>query len=369
MAKVLGLASYKVLPAITGGQKVITLFHKYLSREVSFTCITTRDNDPQAAEGYEVLNTISTSFVRYMNPFYFFTIRKLIRQKGVTHLLLSQPFYGWLGVLLKWFTGVKLAIQSHNIEGERFRSMGKRWWWLLLQYERWVHRHTDYNFFMQDDDHAYALRHFKLQPRKCTTVTYGIEWKTPPSPAEKQKAREMLLAQHNIPAHHHLLLFNGTFSYLPNLNGLQYIIQLINPILQATPGFSYTILIAGKGIPETITAGQHPNIIFAGFVHDIAPYFIGSDVFLNTTIEGGGIKTKLVEALGHNMNAVSSHNGALGVDPAICNGKLVITPDDFTGFAEAVVRSATYQATIPEAYFDYFSWENIARKAVKFMSS
>lgn len=367
MIKVLGLVSYNILPAKTGGQKDIALFYKYFSRHVKLVCVTTRSNQPSAAEGYEVLNRLSDSPLRYINLFYFFTLKKIIRQQQITHLQLEHPYYGWLAVLLKWFTGIRLIVHSHNIEGTRWKTLGKWWWKGLWIYEKWVHRRADYNFFKQDEDRAYAIRHFGLQPQKCITTTYGIEWDTPPTADERKAARDTLLRQHTIPAHHRLLLFNGSFNYLPNLNALRQIIVQINPALQSISNFHYTILICGKDIPAEFISGQYPNMLFAGFVPDIALYFNGADVFLNPVVEGGGIKTKLVEALGHNMNAVSTYNGAIGVDPALCNGKLVITDDQLTGFAKAVVEAASYQANIPETYFLHFYWGHITQQAALFL--
>ena len=367
MTKVLGLISYPILPAKMGGQKGIALFYKYLGRYVKLVCVTTRSNDPAAAEGYEVLNILSDSSTRYANPAYFFTLKKLIRERQITHLELEHPYYGWLAIMLKWFTGVKLIVHSHNMEGLRWKTLGKWWWKGLWLYEKWVHRQANYNFFKQDDDRAYAIRHFGLAPQKCITITYGIEWDAPPAASEKQAARDTLLQQHGIPAHHRLLLFNGAFNYLPNLNGLRHIINQINPALQTIAGFQYTILICGKDIPAELTSQQYPHIQFAGFVPDISLYFKGTDVFLNPLAEGGGIKTKLVEALGHNLNAVSSYNGAIGVEPSICNGKLLITDDQLTGFAQAVVKAAQYEANIPEEYFRHFYWGHIAQKAALFI--
>jgi hypothetical protein len=365
--KVLGLVSYNILPAKIGGQKDISLFYKYFSRKVNLLCVTTKSNQPSAAEGYEVRNRLSDSPLRYINIFYFFTIRKIIRQEQITHLELEHPYYGWLAVLLKWFAGVNLIVHSHNIEGLRFKTLGKWWWKGLWLYEKWVHRRADYSFFKQDDDRAYAIRHFGLSPEKCITTTYGIEWNAPPAAAERKAARDFLVQQHGIPAGHRLLLFNGAFNYLPNINGLRHIVEQINPALQTITDFKYTILICGKDIPADLISSSHANMVFAGFVPDISVYFKGADVFLNPVVEGGGIKTKLVEALGHGMNAVSSHNGAIGVDPAICNGKLVITDDQLTGFAQAVVKAAQYEAPLPEAYFKHFYWDNIAQKAALFI--
>lgn len=367
--KVLGLVSYPILPAKMGGQKGIALFYKYFSREVPFFCVSIRKNQPALAEGYELLNLLSDAPARYINPFYFFTLRKIIRQRKVTHLELEHPYYGWLGVLLKWFTGVKLIIHSHNIEGIRYKTLGKWWWKIIWQYEKWVHRQADYNFFKQDDDQAYAIRHFGLLLQRCTTITYGIEWDTPPAAVERKAAREKLLQEHGIPAHHRIFLFNGAFNYLPNLNGLRSIISRVNPELQTINGFPYTILICGKDIPAEFTGQSYPNIVFAGFVPDISLYFKGADVFLNPVVEGGGIKTKLVEALGHNMNAVSSLNGAIGVDPAICNGKLVVTDDQLTGFALAAVKAAQLEAVLPATFFQHFYWGNIANKAALFIEN
>jgi glycosyltransferase involved in cell wall biosynthesis len=363
------LVSYKILPAVLGGQKGIGLFNKYVARHVPFTCITTRNNDPKAAEGYEVLNILSNAPSRYINFFYFFTIRTIIRRRKITHLILEHPYYGWLGLLLKWFTNVPLVVHSHNIEGLRWKMLGKWWWKLLWRYEKYVHQQADYNFFIQESDREYAIQHFHLQPGRCTAITFGIEWQTPPSPEEKEKNRQALLQRHGIPANHCLLLFNGAFQYEPNLNGLQRILRDVNPGLQKNPDFNYTILICGAAIPAAISAQSYPNVIIAGFVDDITTYFKGADIFLNPVTEGGGIKTKLVEALGYNMHAVSTTHGAIGIDPSICNNKLQITDDTLNGFTEKIIQLATYKENISPAFYEHFYWGNIAQKAVRFIKA
>ena len=123
MATVISIVSYPFLPAKVGGQKGVAFFYKYFSRYHKVICVTTEKNDPGAAEGYDVLNILSNSPIRYINAFYFFTLRKIIRHNKATHLVLEHPYYGWLGVLLKWFCRVKLIVHSHNIEGLRWKSL------------------------------------------------------------------------------------------------------------------------------------------------------------------------------------------------------------------------------------------------------
>lgn len=365
MIKVLSLVSYQFLPPRMGGQKGIALFYKYFTKQVNLSIVTTQNNDPALAEGYELLNILSNSATRYLNVFYFFKLRSIIRQKKITHLILEHPYYGWLGLLLKWFTNVKLVVHSHNIEGLRWKTLNKWWWGILWQYERIIHRAAAHSFFIQEADRQYAIREFGLKPGKCSVATYGIEWDQPPSLTEKQAAREWLQQQHGIPQDHCLLLFNGAFNYSPNLEALDLIISQINPLLQQS-SLSYTILICGKDIPERIVKANTPNLVIAGFVKDIDPYFRGSDIFLNPVISGGGIKTKLVEALGNNMNAVSVENGAEGIDPAICGGKLMITGNNnWPAFVKAVLQLSSLQKDIPASFYRHFYWGTITANAAE----
>ncbi len=368
MGTVISIVSYPFLPAKVGGQKGVAFFYKYFSRYNEVTCVTTEKNDPAAAEGYEVLNILSNSPLRYINPFYFFTLRKIIRRKAATHLILEHPYYGWLGALLKWSCGVKLVIHSHNLEGLRWKSLGKWWWRILWAYEKWAHRRADYNFFIQDEDAAYAIRRFALNPSRCITMTYGMEKDGIPDAGEIAGSRRRVRERHGIAATETLLFFNGAFNYRPNLDALQKIVDKINPLLLKRTDFPYKILICGRDIPENVSGGHYPNILFAGFVDDIETYFRGTDIFINPVTQGGGIKTKLVEALGNNLTSVSVRNGAMGIDPAWCNGKLLIcADDDWEAFVELIIKAGAIRADTPSVYFEHFYWGYTTRKAFEFI--
>ena len=366
--KVVSLVSYKFLPAIVGGQKAVALFHKFFSKHVSLVCVTTSNNDPGESKDYEVLPILSTSAIRYINMFYFFTIRRILKKYEASHFLLEHPYYGWLGLLVRRFCKIKLVVRSHNIEGLRWKSLGKWWWKILWQYEKFTHQRADYNLFITQQDYEYAIRAFRVSPSKCKVMTYGTERNAIPSPGERQAARDRVMALHNIPAGHSILLFNGAFDYKPNLEALVSLLENINPILDANKSLRYRLVICGRKIPEAILKTDYPNVVLAGFVDDIDMYFKSADVFLNPIIEGGGIKTKLVEALSFNCNAVSTINGSIGVEPKICNGKLLIATDgDWNGFAQKVVVAASVRNNIGLDFFQHFNWMHITKNAADFI--
>ncbi len=367
MATVISIVSYPFLPARVGGQKGVALFNTYFGKYHRLICVTTRRNDPAEARGYELLNILSNSPLRYINLFYFFTLRKLIRSNQAEFLLIEHPYLGWLGLLLKYLCGVKLIIHSHNIEGLRWKTLGKWWWPVLWRYEKFSHRRADFNFFIHDDDRDYAIDHFRLQPARCLTMTYGIEWDQLPAPPEIQACRERIRGLYGIGSTETVLLFNGAFNYSPNLEALRVIAEQIHPLLRQR-NFPCRIIICGRDIPPDFNEAKFPGIIFAGFVDDISLYFKAADVFLNPITQGGGIKTKLVEALGYNLNAVSTTLGATGIEPAWCNGKLFLCQDsDWEAFAKAVEQAARYRADMPPVYFEHFYWGFTTKKAAAFI--
>jgi len=362
------LVSYPVYPAKMGGQKGIAFFYRYLSKLVPVTVISTRNNIKEDVDGVSLLPVISNSASRYYNPFLFFTLKRIMKERSISHLILEHPYYGWLGMMLRLFTRTTLIVHSHNIESLRFKSMGKWWWGILWNYEKLTHRIAHFSFFIQDDDREYAIKNFKLDPKKTATITYGFELNGTPAAADKDIARQAILNQYSINADSLILLFNGTLDYQPNTDALDILLEQINPAWMAIPGFKYTLIICGNKLPERyagLAAYRDKNIIYAGFVDDITAYFKGADIFINPVMDGGGIKTKVVEALGYNLSVLSTRNGAIGIPQEITGDKMKIhDSENWENFAKQVLTMKN-GSTVPPAFFDHFYWGHIAEKAVK----
>lgn len=366
--QVLAIAPYRFLPAINGGQKNIALFYKYFSAQVSFTCATVKGTTKTNDDGnYDLLTIFSSNPLRYINLFYFFSLKKIIRERSITHVLIEHPYYGWLGWLLKKLTGIKLVIHSHNIEGLRFKSIGKWWWRILWQYEKMVHRTADISFFITPEDESYAIAHFGLQKDKCAVITYGTERVVAPSKEEKSAAKKIISARHQLDAGKPLLLYSATLKYPPNQKGLDFILSALNPLLLKS-GLPYSILICGSGLPgeyDNLKAYSSLNITYAGFVDNIDEYFTAADIFLNPVSEGGGIKTKVVEALAANCTVISFEEGAWGIPGDIAGKNLRISKrDDAFTFSQNILSNLLIKNIIHIYFFNYFSWKNIVQQAV-----
>lgn len=370
---VIALVPYKVYPAHMGGQKGIALFYKYLNEKNKVDIYTIRDNAPQ--EKIHVINEIPNTSLHYICPLLFFSLYKKIKNNNYTHIVFEHPYLMWLMFLIKKTTRIHIILHTHNIESERFKSIGKKWWRILSIYEKYAMKIADSIWFKTEVDLQYAQNNFGIATSKCHVIPYGTEINKLPHTFEIEKNKKAVLQRHGIESNTHILLFNGTLSYKPNLDALMFILEIVNPQL-LNLHLNYKIIICGKGLPsymEQLKAYRTRNIVYAGFVENIDEYFLACDIFLNPVKDGGGIKTKLVEALGYGKSCVSSQNGAIGVPPEICGNLLYVVKDNeqqekYAEHILAIIENRNYNNSSNELFYNKFYWGNIAQKANEILS-
>jgi polysaccharide biosynthesis protein PslH len=363
MKKVLSIVPYPFLPYFSGGQKLIAHFNEFLGSECELHVAGTSDNDAELAKNCTFHPLLNKSRLRYINPFLVFSLQSLIKKKQIQTVIIEHSYYGWLGWMLKKTGRIQLVIHTHNIESERFRTIGKSWWKLLEFYEKWILKKADLILCISNEDREWMVTKMKIDAAKCLLVPYGIVQQKPP--ADKIMCKEKVCKKNGLDATVPLLFFNGLLDYKPNLDALKVILEKINPHLLQT-GIAYNILIAGKRLPaemNELKAYNSRHIFYAGFVDDIDAYTKAADVFLNPVITGGGVKTKMIEALGLNTTVVATESGAAGVDQSVCGAKLKVVKDgEWESFTQAVIETVKEpQAEIPAAFYEMYYWGNVVK--------
>ena len=370
MKKVLDIVPYAFLPYYSGGQKSIAQFLEWLGKETELTVAGTVTNDWSFAKNYQTCSLLKRSFFRYFDWSLSKKVSSLVRENNYDAIIWEHPYFDWLAHRVKKRTGVQTIIHSHNIEYRRFRSNGRWWWPILRMYEKRCFRRADVLFFISDEDRDFAITQWKIDTGKCFTIPFGVEVSR--FPPDKAGCKNVIAAKHHISAEEKILLFNGLLDYKPNLEALDIILHKINPILLSQNSFRYRIIICGKRLPASMNELKEyadKNIIYAGFVDDIETYFKGADLFMNPVQTGGGIKTKMVEAIAFGTTVIATETGAAGINRQVCGNKLSVVPDhDWKSFAGAILQQANNMAVTPQVYYDTYYWGSIVRKAVAAIS-
>ncbi len=363
--RILGIIPYRFLPVRIGGQKAAEQLYRTLAKRVPVDVVSTINNDQTEAKGFTLFPIFSNRFIRYGNPFYLKQLSTLICERNTTHIFIEHPYLGWMGVFLKKKHRIPLVIRSQNIESIRFKSIGKWWWRLLWRYEKYIYNAADFLFLITEEDRQYAIEKYKVQNEKAFVASYGTEVAKSPSIVERRNAKEKVCNDLKIGYERILLLFNGSFDYQPNASALEILLKTVLPQLNLR-SFPFTLLICGRHIPLPLKNDRWKNVLFLDYVEDIFLYNLAADMFVNPVIEGGGIKTKLVEALAAGANAVSTKSGAFGVNPAWCNGKLIVTDDnDWQAFAESICEMAESKSETNELFYQHFNIEKIAESVIQ----
>jgi len=351
-----------------GGQKGIAFFCKYLGEQNELITVSVKDNKTELAETYRMIPLFSKKRIRYLSPFYVFQIKKILRQKNIKNVITEHPYMAWMGWWLRKSLNVKWFVHSHNIEFERFRTLNKSWYKLLKVYEKWSYKNADAVFFKTNEDVDFAVNNNMVKKENAVLVPFGVEIKEMPSDRLIQKRK--ICAQFNIPENTTLILFNGALDYKPNADALSFILEKINPLLLNDLSFNYRIIICGRGLPAAfndLKDYHDKNIIYAGFVGDVIAYFKAADIFLNPVVRGGGVKTKVVEAIGFGTTVISCETGAAGIELSVCDEKIKVVPDnDEKEFVSAIYQCKDQHQRTPLSYYEYYYWGHIVKKLQHF---
>jgi polysaccharide biosynthesis protein PslH len=366
---ILSIVPYRFLPPTSGGHLGIALPHHYLGLRCNDHIITTIDNIPDKDYSFTLHKILTTKKHRY-RPFYKRAeMLSIAKEKNINYIYCDHPYMALTAISLSKELKVPWYMRSHNIESERFRSYGKRWWPVMHYFEKKIMQKANGLLFVTPEDKKWAVEKYGIHEKKGHVIPYGTTLNEIPQGHDEAKKKVASLLQ--IDENKHWLYFLGAMDFYPNENALSFILDEIIPRLNKR-NISYQVLVAGKGLKEhqkrQIDATD--NIKYVGFIPDLDDFLKANDVMLNSVLLGGGIKTKAVEALGYNKVVVSTFSGSAGLLQNACGDNLYVSADnDWDTFTDNIIKAITAKPSIPHAFYDTYYWGNIAKNILTIFSN
>ena len=133
-------------------------------------------------------------------------------------------------------------------------------------------------------------------------------------------------------------LFVGSLGYLPNRDGLEWLVSEVLPRLRKAAPRPFVIRVVGAGLPRRVAEAitSQPELELSGYVQDLDAVYRGADAVIVPLRAGGGTRIKLLEAFAHGCPVISTTEGARGIE-AEPDRHLLITDPPFS-FAEQCAR-------------------------------
>jgi glycosyltransferase involved in cell wall biosynthesis len=134
------------------------------------------------------------------------------------------------------------------------------------------------------------------------------------------------------------LLFVGSMFYPPNLEGVQWFVREVLPLIRKRdPNVTFTVIgRSPTDLPPSWRWLESEGIEFIGTVPDIAQYVRSARVEICPLLRGTGTRVKILESLAFGTPVVSTRIGAFGLPMEDSEG--LIRSDSPAEFADACLK-------------------------------
>jgi hypothetical protein len=156
------------------------------------------------------------------------------------------------------------------------------------------------------------------------------------------------------------LLLQGTLTYAPNMDAVDWLLGRVAPLLWAQwPQME--IRLVGNPAPGVQRWHRPPSVVVVGRVPAMEPELAQADMVVVPLRVGSGTRIKILESFAHRIPVVSTTLGAEGLD--VEDGVHLLVADDPADFAAACGRLLTDEAlrqrlveAADELYLERYEW-------------
>ena len=222
------------------------------------------------------------------------------------------------------------VLVAHDVTFELYRQIHERdpglnsWWnyWRWHRFERkWMPRYRRVIAMSEEDRAVIGLPHTKVIPNGVDLARFIPE-------PERPGAR---------------LLFVGSFRHFPNIVAFRFFVEQVWPELQRrSPGLSLTVI---AGPDPLLYWREHTGlndipvdarIQLLGFIGDVRPFYIESNLVIVPTLVSAGTNLKVLEALAMHRAVVSTSSGCAGL--GLQHDLNLWVADSADAFAQAILH-------------------------------
>ena len=164
------------------------------------------------------------------------------------------------------------------------------------------------------------------------------------------------------------VLFLGSLSYAPNVDGLAWFVREIWPQVRAARPAA-KLEVVGREPHPNVLALAAPDIEIVGAVDDVRPHLARAAALAVPLRVGGGTRLKITEALAMQTPVVSTGVGAQGLE--LLDGRHLRLADAPGPFAEALIETLADPVAASRLAMDgraeaerRFRWPELARTLV-----
>jgi sugar transferase (PEP-CTERM/EpsH1 system associated) len=175
----------------------------------------------------------------------------------------------------------------------------------LEEYERRIYREFDRLMLVSEQEKAYFP---SPETEKLVAVFNGVDLEYFRSDAASGGA---------LPGYDEArpsLVFTGMMDYWPNVEGMQWFIAAVLPLIRAAVPGVRLYVVGGRPSRDVLGWAADPDVVVTGFVPDVRAYLRKADVCIAPLRVARGIQNKVLEAMAMSKAVVSTPEAHEGIE-------------------------------------------------------
>ena len=245
-------------------------------------------------------------------------IEKIISDK-INYIFIDTSIYGLLAKhIKKQCPAVKIIVFFHNVECMYFKELikatGKKRHYITLnaveKNEKVAIEFADYIITLNERDSQLLRNYFGR----------GADFALPTSFHDKFDENKLIANDNDLSKIK--LLFVGSL-FFANEEGVRWFVKEVMPALDK----KYVLYIVGKNFEQLEDQLKGDNVKVIGSVDKLDDWYYAADAVISPIFSGGGMKTKIAEALMYGKPIFGTHEAFAGYDlnfekiGGLCNNK------------------------------------------------
>lgn len=283
-----------------------------------------------------LLNLFSSKsyhIARFESKKYEQALIEVLQRESFDYIQLESLFLTPYVSTIRKYSNAKIILRSHNIEYLIWKRLSiqtqqplKKWYLKLLakRLEQYELAHlNDYDIILpiSDNDKKFYKEH--QTTATLHTISFGIRINN-------------LFNQNvlDINAPHMKIYHLGAMDWLPNIEGVIWLVKEVMPKIRAAKA-NITLHLAGRNMSNAIKDLAAPDIIIDGEVDNAMLYESDKHILCVPLLSGGGVRIKIFEALAQGKAVVTTTVGSEGIK--VVNKKDILVAYTAQEFAEHIL--------------------------------
>jgi len=267
-------------------------------------------------------------FLVDLNPFFYYTLYKTLREENIHLIQISFPTGMIATKIITKLLGLRKPIvyDAHNVEGVKVKEYKDPTLPLYKRIvapiyipilERMAVKLANNILSVSQRDKELFIKKYNVDHEKITIIPSGTNILNLKSLEDRSDVRKKF----GVKLEEIIIVFHGTYTYYPNKEAADLIIDYIAPKIGELY-HNVNFIIAGKDVPEI----EEDNVICVGFIDDLQSLLNASDIAIVPLSHGGGTKLKIFDYMGVGLPIVTTKKGIEGINAK--NGEEAIIVDD-----------------------------------------